>query len=59
VAARRRSDNRCARYLLASGQANFPEWARQDRNAFWTASDEFERANGNTYREYELTLPRE
>jgi hypothetical protein len=45
--------------VIASGQANFPEWAREDRNAFWTASDEFERANGNTYREYELALPRE
>jgi len=45
--------------LIASSQANFPEWAREDRNAFWIASDEFERANGNTYREYELALPRE
>ncbi len=45
--------------VIASGQANFPEWAREDRNAFWKASDEFERSNGNTYREYELTLPRE
>jgi hypothetical protein len=45
--------------VIAQGQANFPEWAREDRNAFWTASDEFERANGNTYREYELALPRE
>src|SRR6202030_1734509 len=25
----------------------------------WKVSDEFERANGNTYREYELALPRE
>jgi hypothetical protein len=45
--------------VIAQAQANFPEWAREDRNAFWTASDEFERANGNTYREYELALPRE
>jgi hypothetical protein len=45
--------------VIASGQANFPEWAREDRNAFWSASDEFERSNGNTYREYELALPRE
>ena len=45
--------------VIASGQANFPEWARDDRNVFWTASDEFERSNGNTYREYELALPRE
>jgi hypothetical protein len=45
--------------VIAQAEANFPEWAREDRNAFWTASDEFERANGNTYREYELALPRE
>jgi hypothetical protein len=45
--------------VIAQAEANFPEWAREDRNAFWTASDEFERVNGNTYREYELTLPRE
>jgi MobA/MobL family len=43
----------------ARGHANFPAWAREDRAAFWRASDEYERANGNTYREYELALPRE
>ena len=43
----------------ARGHGNMPEWAREDRSAFWRASDEFERANGNTYREYELALPRE
>jgi hypothetical protein len=36
-----------------------PEWAREDTAEFWSASDSFERANGNTYREYELALPRE
>ena len=45
--------------VIAQAEANFPEWAREDRSAFWSASDEFERANGNTYREYELALPRE
>jgi hypothetical protein len=45
--------------VVARGHANFPEWAREDRTAFWKASDEFERAKGNTYREYELALPRE
>jgi hypothetical protein len=43
----------------ARGVANMPEWAREDTAAFWKASDEFERSNGNTYREYELALPRE
>jgi hypothetical protein len=45
--------------VAAHGQANFPAWAREDAAAFWKASDEYERANGNTYREYELALPRE
>jgi hypothetical protein len=45
--------------VIAQGHANFPAWAGEDRGAFWRASDEFERANGNTYREYELALPRE
>jgi hypothetical protein len=45
--------------VAARGHANMPEWAREDPSAFWKASDEFERANGNAYREYELALPRE
>jgi hypothetical protein len=45
--------------VAARGHANMPEWAREDTAEFWRASDEFERANGNTYREYELALPRE
>jgi hypothetical protein len=36
-----------------------PAWALENPAAFWKASDEFERVNGNTYREYELALPRE
>jgi len=45
--------------VVARGQANFPEWAREDTSVFWKASDEFERANGSVYREYEMALPRE
>jgi hypothetical protein len=45
--------------VAARGVANMPAWAREDPAAFWRASDEYERANGNTYREYELALPRE
>jgi MobA/MobL family len=45
--------------VAARGVANMPEWAREDTAEFWRASDEYERANGNTYREYELALPRE
>ena len=43
----------------ARGHGNMPAWAREDTADFWRASDEYERANGNTYREYELALPRE
>ncbi len=45
--------------VAARGHANMPEWAREDTAEFWRASDAHERANGNTYREYELALPRE
>jgi hypothetical protein len=45
--------------VAARGHANMPAWAREDTREFWRASDEYERANGNTYREYELALPRE
>ncbi|MHB8747098.1 MAG: MobA/MobL family protein [Gammaproteobacteria bacterium] len=45
--------------VAARGHANMPAWAREDTTEFWRASDSFERANGNTYREYELALPRE
>ena len=45
--------------VAARGSANMPEWAREDVSAFWKASDKYERANGNTYREFEVALPRE
>ena len=38
---------------------NMPSWAKDDPTAFWQASDRFERANGSTYREIEVALPRE
>ncbi|MWL39454.1 mobilization protein, partial [Escherichia coli] len=38
---------------------NMPEWARDNPNHFWQAADQFERANGSTYREFEIALPRE
>lgn len=37
---------------------NMPTWAT-DSVQFWEASDENERANGTTYREFEVALPRE
>lgn len=45
--------------VAAKGHGNMPSWADESTAAFWKASDEYERANGNTYREYELALPRE
>lgn len=36
-----------------------PEWAKDDPAHFWQAADAFERANGSTYREIEIALPRE
>ena len=41
----------------ASG--NMPVWATHDAGIFWRAADEHERANGATYREIEVALPRE
>lgn len=41
----------------ASG--NMPIWAAHNPSEFWKAADSFERANGCTYREIEIALPRE
>ncbi|WP_020560601.1 MobA/MobL family protein [Thiofilum flexile] len=38
---------------------NMPAWAQHDPLQFWQVADQFERANGSTYREYEIALPRE
>jgi hypothetical protein len=38
---------------------NMPVWAKHDAGKFWRAADEHERANGATYREIEVALPRE
>jgi len=39
---------------------NMPAWAAEaDPSLYWQASDELERANGTTYRELEVALPRE
>ena len=41
----------------ASG--NLPAWARGSAARFFAAADDHERANGNSYREFELALPKE
>jgi hypothetical protein len=38
---------------------NMPAWAAHKPSEFWKAADTSERANGCTYREIEIALPRE
>ncbi len=45
--------------LEATGHGNLPAWAEGESARFWTAADRYERANGATYREIEIALPRE
>jgi hypothetical protein len=45
--------------LESSGYGNMPAWAVRHPTHFWQAADEYERANGATYREIEVALPRE
>lgn len=45
--------------LEATEAGNMPAWARSSPQEFWQAADANERANGTTYREMEIALPRE
>jgi hypothetical protein len=45
--------------LEATGHGNLPAWAEYEPALFWSAADRYERANGATYREIEIALPRE
>lgn len=45
--------------LEATAYGNMPKWAEHNPSHFWNAADEYERANGATYREIEVALPRE
>lgn len=45
--------------LEATDAGNMPAWARSSPQEFWQAADANERANGTTYREMEIALPRE
>lgn len=38
---------------------NMPLWAAANPSLYWEASDTYERANGTSYREIEVALPRE
>ena len=45
--------------LEATEAGNLPAWAQANPQEFWKAADQNERANGTTYREFEIALPRE
>jgi len=40
-----------------SERGNLPAWAGGSAARFFAAADQYERANGNSYREFELALP--
>lgn len=44
--------------LVSTESGNMPSWATSSSD-FWKAADNYERANGTTYREMEIALPRE
>lgn len=45
--------------LVYVHHANYPDWAKENPLAFWKAADVYERANGRTYSEFEIALPRQ
>lgn len=44
--------------LIATKSGNLPAWADK-ADDFWAAADKYERVNGRTYTELEVSLPRE
>ena len=45
--------------LVFKGDFNMPEFGKENSTLFWVASEEFERANGRTYSQFEISLPHE
>lgn len=45
--------------LIHTANHNIPAWATENPHEFWQASFDFERANGNTFKELEIALPNE
>ena len=43
--------------LAYSESGNMPEWAQDDHQKYWAATDEHERANGSLFKEVEFALP--
>jgi len=48
-----------AQELEQTWSGNLPAWAGQSAKEFWDAADIYERANGRTYTEIVIALPRE
>lgn len=45
--------------VIFTQSRNLPKWAENNPEYLWQMSDECERKNGSTYREYQICLPRE
>jgi hypothetical protein len=45
--------------LISEDFGNMPDWSHSDPYEFWRMANKYERANGSTYREYEIALPNE
>ena len=43
--------------LREKESGNMPSWAAESPREYWTAADEYERANGRLYREVHVALP--
>lgn len=48
-----------AEELIYKEHGNMPYWSKDDPQDFWKACDEYERANGRAYTEFEIDLPNE
>lgn len=57
ITASEKYDKKTGVVLTKSG--SMPNWAEKEPKKFWQASDEYERANGQAYKEHVLSLPRE
>ena len=45
--------------VLFSSSGNLPAWAKDNPELYWSAADEYERANGRLFTQIEFALPRE
>jgi hypothetical protein len=45
--------------LLYTRSRNLPDWAQGSPHAYFRAAEQYERANGNAFEEWKITLPQE